>query len=388
MAPNFNFPYGNPTPTLEQGIANYWPESQPAPHSSNYGFTDAEIAQARAAAATRAAATAAATTAATTASAGGGSNADRYLSMKTVNGQNFDISTPEGQISYANAVHQANLISTAKSFTEFQNKQNMGLATTAANYASAKAGFSGQDTTIGNQAKQYAQNYANQGAALENSYGTNLAQIGATYGAASPGVFQSSQAYDTNYADVQHAKGVASLNSQRDTQVGNNYILGTNPDGSLQLGSLANDSTLGIAKNSNAAQSAAADTNYGLYTANAGKELNSEKQQEALNLNSQEDQTANDTNRLNAYAGKSGTDFGRTNYTNNQPQSLDLSAYTSSPLTAAAAGAVPGANYNNYGTPAGVSNQSSGSQFLGYAPDTVQGGFLSQFLKAGKAIAQ
>ena len=310
----------------------------------------------------------------------GQSMANRYLSIQMVGGHAFDMSTPEGQIAHANALHAQNVEQNASAFNVFSQKQKDAIQSTAANYADSLASYKNTGNQISANALKYANNYALQGADLANSNGRNLAQIGATYSAASPLGFQSSQADDTGFANAQYQRGVQSLVNDRNATVGSNYINGVNDSGSLNLGTLGG--TMGDSLNKNTADTANAGVRYDQFKNTQQNDLNNEVRSENFNLNAQQDQDANNTNRLNAYAGNKGVDFGLSNYKDTGPQSLDLSQYTSSPLTSSAAGAVQGANYNNYALPPGAANQTDQSQFLGYAPGTVQGGYLNKFFKA------
>lgn len=312
--------------------------------------------------------------------AGTASNASKYLPIQYIDGKPYDTSTSAGQLSFFHDMQAKNSGLNDIQLSKYLAKFNSNIASSADQYAGTKAGYDAAERNISGQANQYANNYAANGANLENSHGTNLAQIGATYAAASPGVFQSSQGQDTQFANANYEKGKQFLVNDRNNQVGNNYIQGTNSDGSLKLGQLGG--TMGDSYNAQLDQSAQAGRAYDRYVTDQNSGLAEEKQQEAVGLNSQSDQTANNQARLNAYAGITTPNFGTSGYQKTALPTVDLSQYTKSPLSAESAGQLPGGNYNNYAIPAAVQNQTNQSQYLGYAPGTQQNGNLNTFLKA------
>ena len=310
------------------------------------------------------------------------------LPVMYVNGVAFDMRTPEGQTGYMNANHAKLQSDNALSLNNTIKGITNDMAKTASDYQIAHAGYSQTGKSLLNQAEQYANNYAVKGQNLQNSYGTNLAQIGSTYAAASPSVFQSSQAQDTNYANNQYGAGVQALTNERNTAVGDNYIQGVNQDGSLKLGTLgsgsdsAMNSTYGGGYNTNTTQEAAAEQGFNRYNDSQNNSLAVAKQGLAQNSNSQLDQTANTISRLDGYSNMAVPNFGTSNYQSTALPNVDLSKYTDSPLTAAAANGGNLASYGNFAVPTAVAKQNSQSSFLGYAPGSSQNGNLTAFLKA------
>jgi hypothetical protein len=293
------------------------------------------------------------------------------------------MTTPAGQMQYYTDVSNFQLGQHDIANKNLQTNLTTAQRQAQAAYDAAHSSMEGQYSQIGNQAKTYANSYLTNAEALDNAHGTNLAQIGANYQAASPGVLQSSEAYDNDYANNEYTKGTAALINDRNTNIGANFIKGVDAKGNVQYGSL-NDldptSVLGGQKNATDQGIASLENQYTLAGQGAQNQYNQSVQQNDAAYNANKDSTANNLYSIDAYAGLTGFKAPSTNYAPANLQNTDITAFTGSPITSGAANQNPATQA--FFAPPGAANSTPQQQYLGFSPGSTQYGDLSKFLTA------
>ena len=318
-------------------------------------------------------------------SGGGGSAANPYmaamLSTKVLNGKSYDMKTSDGQMAFYNDSAKFQLDQHDQALGEMRKNLNVARQQAQSQYDSGLSGLKRNYDSINNGAQKYANQYLTNAQNLDNSHGTNLAQIGANYQAASPGVLQSSQAYDTDFANNQYSQGKQAMMKDLHATVGDNYInLGN--DGNVSYGDLSNagGSTYGDQYINNNQAIGDLTKSYNFAGTDAQNKEAQDEQKLNLGYNANRDALGNNLYQIDAYAGLKGFQAPTNNYQSPNLNPVDISKFTQSPISNAAP--VGDAASGAYFSPPGAPSQTAKQEYLGFAPGSTQYGGLKNFLTA------